>query len=270
MFPYASKNGQLIPYDQAGIPLSNIAYQYGFGVYENIRITNRQPYFLADHIQRLLRSAQIISLNHTFSKTSIATHIQELVKNTPENVYNLKIILIGAATAEEVLLFILPSAPLFPDKKLYRHGATLITYTFERLFPQAKTLNMLGSFMAYTQAKKHGAYDALLLDNEGYIREGTRTNFFVLKNKTIFTAPPQTVLEGVTQAKVLEIAKANGWSVELVDIRPEQLGDYEGAFITSTSSKIMPIKKIDNFDFNEIPAELKELVKQFDEFLEVQ
>src|SRR5258706_13260244 len=181
-FAYFSKNGQILPIDQAVIPVSNIAYSYGFGVYESIKVRNNIIYFVDQHVERLFFSADVIGLKHPFTKEEIKKWIENLINDLQTESYNLKILLIGG---NDPLLFITPLAPKFPDRKLYSEGAKTITVKNERLFPNAKTLNMLPSYLAYTKAKEKDCYDALLLDSHDNLVEGTRTNFFVVKDNVM-------------------------------------------------------------------------------------
>ena len=266
-FAFFSRNGEIVPIMQATVPLSSIEYAYGFGVYESMRVVNGVPYFVEDHIERLMESARVIGLDHAFSPAFVRKSIAELLDKNGGQTCNVKILLIGGKTAEDSSLNILCLNPLFPDKKLYRDGVKVITYEYERPFPHAKTLNMLRSYLAYRKAKEADCYDALLVDREGNIAEGTRTNFFCMKDKTLFSPPEEKILLGVTRKYVLKVAQSKGFSVETRDIRPADLGEYDGAFITSTSSKIMPTKSVDDFQFGEQPAELRRLMEAFDVFL---
>lgn len=281
-FNYFSKNGQILPIAEATIPLSNIAYQYGFGVYENIKVRNQILYFVDQHLDRLFISAETIGLAHSFSKDQIKQYIKDLTshvilskaKNLKDpsakpqddkvNSFNLKILLLGG---KEPSLFILPLAPHFTERKLYTEGAKTITVKGERLFPQAKTLNMLTSYLAYTKAKAEECYDALLLDAEGNIVEGTRTNFFAIKENRIFSPPKEKILEGVTKLTVLAVAEKHGFILEEGDIPLAEMSLFDGAFLTSTSAKIVPIKQIDDISL-QIPEKVKELIHHYDSFLE--
>ncbi len=267
-FKYFSHNGTLKPVEEAVIPVSNIEYAYGFGVYVNIRVVGGAPYFLLEHIERLGESARIIGLEHAFSGEQIEASISELITKNEIDACNLKLLLIGAPKKEDAQLFILSLNPLFPDKKLYRDGATLVTYEYERAFPHAKTLNMLQSYLAYKKAKEGGAYDALLLDNEGCITEGTRTNFFCIKDRTLISPPEEKILLGVTRKAVLAVAEKNNFALEERELQWGDIKNSDGAFITSTSSKIIPIRSIDGESLKETPTALQELMKLFDEFLD--
>jgi branched-subunit amino acid aminotransferase/4-amino-4-deoxychorismate lyase len=266
-FKYFSQNGKILPIEQAIIPLSNIEYSYGFGVYESIRVSNGVIYFLKDHMDRLFESAKIIRLNHSFNEEFIKNSILDLIKDHKTETFNLKILLIGGATKEEATLNIMCLNPLFPDKKLYRDGADFITYNYKRAFPHAKTLNMLESYLAYSKAKEKHAYDALLINHNDFILEGTRTNFFCIKNKVIYSPFEKDILLGVMRKAVLKVALINNYQVIEKNIKLEDIKTFEGAFVTSTSSKIIPIKSIDGNILN-IPDNLKNLMKLLNIFLE--
>lgn len=283
-----SKNGKILPISEATVSVFNVNYSYGFGVYENVRVKSNKALFLGDHLQRLFNSAKIIGLENLYNEVKISKWIDELIKylggedkkfpiaggqrgvlaKKEAVTCNLKILLIGGNTPKENELYILPLAPLFPDKKLYSIGANVCAVNHKRWNPQAKTLNMLPSYLAYREAKNKNCYDALFVDNDDCIREGTRTNFFTIKNKTIFTPPESKILAGVTRAKVLNVAAKNGYTIKETDIKIGDLANYDGAFITSTSSKIVPLKKINNFEYKQIPEELKNLIKLFNYYLD--
>ena len=267
-FKYFAHNGDCKLLKDAVIPVSNIEYAYGFGVYETIRVTRGVPFFLADHLARLSESADIIGIEHGFTEDAIADTIATLIDKNDIDTCNLKILLIGAPTKEEAQLFIVCLNPLYPDKKLYREGAMCVTYAYERPFPHAKSLNMLQSYLAYKKAKEAGAYDALLVDNDGCITEGTRTNFFCIAGKTLISPPSEKILLGVTRKAVLRVAKTNGFDYEERPITWGEMMKYDGAFVTSTSSKIIPIRAIDGEDLPRSAPALRELMQKFDEFLD--
>ncbi len=267
-YKYFSHNGNLLPIEKATIPVSNIEYSYGFGVYESLRVRNNIVYFEKQYIKRLLNSASILGISHLFITGKISEFISNLINQEKPDTCNIKMLLIGGRTAEESQLFIILLNPFFPDRKLYTSGVSTITYKFQRMFPNAKTLNMLGSYMAYRKAKENSCYDALLVDENKNIIEGTRTNFLVIKDKKIFTQPEEQILEGITREIVLHIAKKKGYQIVEKNVSIEALSDFDSAFLTSTSSKIIPIKKIDKFVFPEISENLKALMKNYDDFLE--
>ncbi len=267
VYRYFSHNGTILPIDEATVPLSSVEYSYGFGVYETMRVSHGRLDFANQHMARLMKSAQAIGLDHSFTEAFVHSAVQELVVKNEADTCNLKILLIGGRTAEAANLYILCLNPLFPDRKLYSRGAATITHHYERPFPGAKTLNMLPSYLAYRAARQAGAYDALLINRQNCITEGTRTNFLAIKDKTIVTPPATEILPGVMRQAVLDCATKNGFEIIEQPIQLVSIADYDGAFLTSTSTKILPIKSINDHSWNAITPNLRELMRNFDAFL---
>lgn len=258
-FDYISRNLQISPASEAQVSLQNIAFSYGYGVYENIRVTNGEIRYLDEHLERLETSCKYLEIKPKFSLDQIKYACIELNNQYPEQTYNMKIILIGGKDQE---MFVLPLAPKFVDKKLYRDGVSVMPVKYERYLPQAKSLNMLGSYMVYTQAQKAGAYDALLINSKDEILEGSRTNFYAIKDNTIYTAPENEVLAGVTRKHIIDFAKSSGYEITYKSPKITELDNYDGFFISNTSSKLLPINSIDDKNF-EITENLKELASYF-------
>ncbi len=267
MYKYFLRNGEVLPISKAIVSLLSVEYAYGFGVYETLRVVNKKALFLEEHTERLVKSATLIKLSHSFVKQDIECFTNDLLSQTEEGTYNLKMLLIGGQKTEDATLYMFCSNPLFPDRKLYRDGVKTITNQYERIYPHAKTLNMLQSYLSFREAKGQGCYDALFVNREGNITEGTRTNFFTIKGNTIYSPLEKDILLGVTRKHILEVAKENSFDVIEQNIPLSSLNEYDGAFFTSTSSKIMPIKSIDGFEYKEVPAALKRLMTAFDEYL---
>jgi len=260
-----SHNGKLIPSSEAKIPVDNIEWTYGFGVYENLKIRNGKIYFADKHIDRLFESARLIGLEHGFDKETIGKWIKALKDKNEADSANVKILLIGG---KEPNLYIMTLAPKFLDRKAYSQGVHTITQEYERYLPQAKTLNMLPSYLFFKAAQAAGAHDALLIDRGGHILEGTRSNFFALNDKKLFTAPLERVLNGVTRQTVIECAKNNGYKITENLIKSAEINRYDGAFLTHTSGKIVPIRSIDKFSFPAVAPGLKSLMKHYDDYLD--
>ncbi len=266
-FSYFSKNGNLAPLRDATIPLEDIAYQYGFGVYETLKVRNSVLYFIDQHVARLLESARLLGLEHPFIFRDISSYIAAVVKKNAMENGNIKMLLIGGKTAQSASLYILPLAPLFPDRKLYTKGASAITVQYERFLPNAKTLNMLRSYLYYTQAIQRGHYDVVFVDKRGYVLEGSRTNFFAIKGRTVVTPPAKYVLEGVTRQTVIYAARKSGFRVVERRISKRSLKTYDSTFLTSTSSNIIPLVNIDAIRYPNIPPALKELMDVYKTYL---
>ena len=124
---------------------------------------------------------------------------------------------------------------------------------------------MLG-YIAYREATKQEAIDALLIDRDKNIREGTRSSFFVIKNNTLIAPPKEKVLEGVTRKIILEIAPEI-MKVKEENIPLDKIKEYDEHFITGTTLNIMPVKRINDIILREeVGEKVKELQKMFKEY----
>ena len=156
-----------------------MAFAYGFGVYETLKVRHGVLYFPEMHEERLWHSAEVIGLEHPFRSGDFRQFLDALVEANTVGDANLKALLLGGSSASEARLAIVALNPLFPDRKKYKQGGTVISWRGERVYPQAKTLNMLVSYLAYREAQSQDAYDAILVNRDNQFTEGTRTNLFV-------------------------------------------------------------------------------------------
>lgn len=242
-------NNELRPVAEAVVPADDINFAYGFGVYETLKIRKGLLYFAELHIDRLLHSARVIGLEHPYHAADLSYALSELGRANSLQDANIKVLLIGAEHAENASLYIMTLAPFFPPRTSYRDGIHTISFQGERPFPEAKSLSMLTSTIAFRSARRAGAYDALLVDRDGFVREGTRTNLFycdMTSKKSIYTPPRSTVLDGVTRRTVIEALREDGIHVVERSLHSRELGKFCGLFLTSTSSKIIPIASVDS------------------------
>ena len=266
---FFSRNGHIMPVEQAVISLFDINYAYGYGVYETLRIKQGVIFFITEHCQRLLNSARHIGLEHAYTAQAIETNIRQLVAANQLTSANVKVMLIGDSTAHtdpQCTLYILPMNPLYPRRDLYKHGATAIIAHGERRYPQAKTLDMLLSAVAYRQARAAKAYDALLVNRHEEVVEGTRSSLFVTDGHAIYTPPSAETLSGVTQSIILKIISTLGIECHEQALPLSLFDRWEGIFLTSTSAKVMPITTVDDIHFD-IPPIVRALSTEYTAYL---
>jgi len=266
LYDKISLNGKIIPAGQAIIPFTETEVEYGFGVYETVKKRSGKLFFVDQHIERLFYSAVLIGLEHDLQTDQIKKWIVALVDCYKEDSLNLKIILQGRKSGYDLAM--IPSAPLYPKKQWYRDGVKLCSFGYERFLPQAKTLNMLPSYIYYKKAMSKDCYDGLFIDKSGNILEGSRTNFFAIKDKIIFSPPKEKILEGVTLMSMIKILDSVGFSIRFQNISLDSLSYYEGFFLTSTSSKILPVSQIDEQKYP-VSLKLQELIRYYDQALDL-
>ena len=249
------------------VSIADKGYFFDFAVYSSMKVITGKIFFSDYHVKRLFESAKLIGLEHNFSEKKVLNWLNELVEINKIKDSLLRVILVGDPdNKSKAKLFIFPISGLtYYPSKLYKHGVKVITYHGERLIPRAKTKNLLMSFMALREAKDKSAIEALLVDRQGNIREGTRTNFFAIKNKTIITPPEDKILGGITKKIILEIAKKD-FDIKHEDISVNKLKNYDEFFITSTSMNVMPIRQIDDMILNTDLKQTKLIAKLFKEY----
>lgn len=263
---FVIKNGDLIEKDKACISVYNKALFFNFAVYSNIKVIQGKMFLPKLEIEKLFESAKIIGIEHDFTKEKIIEWAEKLIQKNNLKDALIRILLIGQEKEIEPILFLFPVGLTFYPSKFYNNGVKLITFEGERLFPTCKSKDLLLSYVAYKKAVKQEAIDALLIDKDGNIREGTRSSFFVIKNNILIAPPKEKVLEGITRKIILEIA-SKIMKVKEENIPLKKIKEYDECFITGTTLNIMFAKQINEIVLKkEVGEKVKELQKLFKEY----
>jgi branched-chain amino acid aminotransferase len=266
-------NGKFLDEKEAKISVYDLGLLRGYAVFDFLRTYNQKPFYLDDHLKRLLNSAKLIGLKHNYNlKFLRKITLQTLKKNIKKGLeYNIRIILTGGNSKD----FITPSKPnlivmITPlkklDEKLYQKGGKLITKISERILPQAKTIIYTSAVKFIKEVKKKGAIEVLLLDKNKKILECTTSNFFAVIDGKLITPSTEKILPGITRKIVINLAKKLKIPVIERDIHFNEIKKFDEAFITASNKEILPIIQIDNFKINSQPGPItKTLMFQFKE-----
>jgi len=245
------------------IPLDNIHYAYGYGVYETLRLRKGILYHPEEHLSRLYHSADILGLSHPYGREILKAFKELIVTNQIPDA-NIKVHLLGGNAREEARLYIYLLPPLYPTRRDKNQGVKATLFQGERFLPQAKSMNMLMSTIAFRQAREQGAHDALLVNNQGEITEGTRSNLFYIWEGKLYTPPEDQVLHGVTRETLLQALK--DYPVYQRSLKKEELPRCEALFLTSTSVKILPVQSVCDWSFP-VWEGYKEMRRRYELFL---
>jgi branched-chain amino acid aminotransferase len=258
-------NGKYLPFDQASLPLNDLGIVRGYGVFDYLRTYNRVPFRLREHVQRLQKSAELIGLSLPWSAEEIEEITQETLRrnNLPEA--SIRLVVTGGSSADFItppeqpsLVVIVTPVAQYPVE-YYEKGVKVVTVPIERFIPNAKTLNYISAIMALQQAKRAHAIDALYVNQQSHVLEGTTTNFFVFRESQLIT-PKENILNGITRNVVLELAK-NQFEIVEQPISYSDLNSCDEAFITSSTKEIMPVVQIDDLQIsNGKPGEKTQLL----------
>jgi branched-chain amino acid aminotransferase len=269
-------NGKFLDEKEAKISVYDLGLLRSYAVFEVLRTYNQKPFYLDDHLKRLLNSAKLIGLKHNYNlKFLRKITLQTLKKNIKKGLeYNIRIILTGGNSED----FITPSKPnlivmITPlkkiDEKLYQKGGKLITKISERILPQAKTIIYTEAVKFMQEAKRKEAVEVLLLDKNKKILECATSNFFAVIDGKLVTPPVEKIFAGTTRKIVINLAKKLKIPVIERDIYFNEIEKFDEAFITATLKEILPIIQIDNFKISSQPGPItKTLMFKFKKLTE--
>lgn len=232
-------------------------------VYEVIRVIGWTPLFLEEHLTRLNDSLALSGITSPKSGEEIRNLMIKLLRKNQFKEGNIKL-LINKNRDTELYLYFIPHN--YPPTKLYKEGIHVETISIERKNPNAKVIDTDYKSKVNTFIEERKIYEALLVNREGFITEGSKSNVFFVKNDTLLTPPLKDVLGGVTRQRILDLAKENNIKILEEPLRPEDVKTLEGAFISGTSPKILPIRSIDGIKIKSTEcAIIKSLIKLYEE-----
>lgn len=245
---------------EATVSVFDHGFLYGDGVFEGIRAYRKHVFRLDKHLERLFRSATLISLKIPYSLNQLKRYVYEgLKKNKLSDAYIRLLVTRGVgdlgldprACPKPSVVIIIDKLRLFPEK-CYREGLNAVFAVTRRniseaLNPTIKSMNYLNNILAKIEANEHNVPEAILLNAEGYVSECTGDNVFYVKGNTVVTPPVSAgVLEGITRNAIIEIIKEKT-SLKFVEklFRPKDLLEADEVFFTGTAAEVIPVTKID-------------------------
>lgn len=235
-------NGRIVDESECTVSVLDRAFQYSYSIYEALKLKNGSFVHLSEHLARLHLSGKAIGFGIPYSDEEISSWLEKLKEVEKLSDATFRILVFGS---EEVKVFVNHSPLNVYPESYYKEGVDVATYQAERFMPNVKTSNMLPSYLALASAEKKGCFEALLVSRDGYVLEGTRSNFYAIKNDKIYTAPDEMVLLGVTRTGLEECAGKLSLSVVEKTLTMDELFSMDGLFLTSTSMRAMPIKSVD-------------------------
>lgn len=211
-------------------------------VYEVILIMDGTALFLEDHFCRLLKSLKIIDLPFRITFAEFKQRIAELVRINQKSEGNIKFVYsVAGHDIHWAFAFIQHS---YPSPEDYKSGVITDLFFAERLNPNAKAIQSGIRDKADQMIADRNLYEVLLVDRDGMITEGSRSNVFFVKSEVFYTAPASMILEGITRQKVLECLTKLVFPVVEQAVKADEIDQFDAGFLTGTSPKVLPIKSI--------------------------
>ncbi|MFC0272132.1 D-amino-acid transaminase [Metabacillus herbersteinensis] len=245
---------QLLNRDEVAIDIEDRGYQFGDGVYEVMRVYEGQLFTINEHLERLARSADQIRMKLPLRLDVLKERLIELVsENSVQNgaVYvqvSRGVSLRNHSFPGDKVTPVLIAYPL-PGKKPaqeQQNGVQVnLVDDMRWLRCDIKSLNLLWNVMAKQEALDKGTYEALL-HRDGTITEGSSTNFYAVKDGTVYTHPANNlILNGITRMKIIELCSENGIPFMEKELYINERTSFDEAFISSTTIEIVPVTKIE-------------------------
>jgi branched-chain amino acid aminotransferase len=241
-------------------------FNSGTVIYEVIRVFNSTALFIEDHLARLQRSVTLAGYSYSVSIPVMHYILRNLIRKNNVSNGNIKIVLHFDDQKHPVLYsFFIPHA--YPDMHMYEKGVGTDFFHAARVNPNIKRLNPDMAEKVSEFIKKGNLYDALLLSEEGLITEGSKTNVFFVRGDSVITAPADMVLRGITREKVIELCKSLDIPVIEMPIDSKTVGNYDAAFFTGTSPKVLPIHSMATHKFSTKNAVMRSIMKGYDDLI---
>jgi len=254
-------NGNWISASQAVTGLYSQTLHYGLGVFEGIRTYNTPSgthiFKAREHYRRLHYSAEVMHLKLPYSVEELIDISYELLRQN-----NLSDAYIRPLVYGEPMMKLLPpeQTNVFMcawewPRYLGNDLLNIMISSYQRPNPKSTFINAkatghyVNSILATHEAVSNGYDEALLLDINGNVAEGSGANFFYEKNGILYTPPKGSILMGITRATILEICQKNGIEVEETFFTPDVLPTADGAFFTGTAAEVAGIKAINGIPF---------------------
>lgn len=252
-------NGEFVKKEDAKISVFDHGFLYGDGIFEGIRVYNGNIFKCKEHIDRLYDSAKSILLDIGYTKEEITEKMAEAVRlNGMKDAYIRLVVSRGAGDLgldprrcpKSTVIIIVEKLSIFP-KEQYETGVRIITVPTRRntpdaLNPKIKSLNYLNNVLVKIEANQAGVSEALMLNAQGYVCEGSGDNIFVIKNNVIYTPPSYLgALEGITRNAIMELATEAGYTVKEEPFTRHDVYIADEVFLTGTAVEVIAVHEVD-------------------------
>ena len=252
--------GEFVRKEDAVVSVFDHGFLYGDGVFEGIRVYSGNVFRLDAHLKRLYESAQSIMLKIPYSKEEMTQLIVETIrKNQLESAYIRVVVSRGkgnlgldpSSCSSPNVIIIAEELSMYP-KEFYDRGIKIASVASRRnrpdvLSPQVKSLNYLNNILVKLEANQAGVQEALMLNDQGYVTEGSADNIFIVKNGVVFTPPVYLgALEGITRNAIIDVARAKGFEVREAPFTRHDVYVADEVFLTGTAVEVIAVVEVDS------------------------
>lgn len=230
-------------------------------VYEVIRLSGGRPQFLQEHYDRLERSLASMRIPVPFTRDELAGCIAQLAEESGIKDHNIKV---EVDVSGHSTMYLNPTH--YPSAEQYEKGVRTGLFKGERKNPNIKMMDRELRDATDKAIKSGGLYEVFLVNRDGIITEGSRSNVFFIKNGEIYTSPTDTVLPGVTRTVIIRILEDAGIPLHYRAIKQDELNSFDAAFISGTSPKVLPVAAIGDTAYDVDDPVLRSVMARYDTY----
>ena len=257
-------DGEMVPWREAKVHVLTHTFHYGLGVFEGVRAYHNDKqgaciFRLKEHTERLFRSAHILNMSMPFSKEQVNEAQKQVVReNGLKEAYLRPMCFYGSEgmglRADNLQTHVMVAAwdwPSYMAPEARERGIKVRTSSYTRhhvniAMCKAKANgHYINSMLALKEALDSGCEEALLLDNEGYVAEGSGENVFVIRDQQIYTPELTSCLDGITRNTIFQLASELGYTIKEKRITRDEVYIADEAFFTGTAAEVLPIRVLD-------------------------
>ena len=231
-------------------------------VYEVIRLSGGKPQFLKEHYERLERSLGSMGIPVPFTCDTLAGCIDQLAEESGIKDHNIKI---EVDISGHSMMYLNPTH--YPSAELYERGVSTGLFRGERKNPNIKMMDRELRDATNKAIKAGDLYEVLLVNRDGIITEGSRSNVFFIKNGEVYTSPTDAVLPGVTRTMIIRILEEAGIPLHYSAVRQDELAGFDAAFISGTSPKVLPVANVGDIAYDVDDPLLRSIMARYDSLL---
>lgn len=251
-------NGQFVPEPNASISIFDRGFLYGDGLFETVRIYGGKVFRLARHLERLADGLGTLRFSLPVAPPMLAQWLEDLIGRNRIREGFARVIVtrgisdfgLGTTTARDpnIVMYAQERPPWPPDR--YARGFRVIIAreraNAQSVMEMTKTISRVHHVLAKMEAEQAGVDDAVLLNTEGYLAEGTASNLFLVRAGAVLTAPIEAgLLPGITREVIQEVATAEGVPIHQGKYTAQDLYAADEAFLSSTLMELMPVVQVD-------------------------
>ena len=257
-------DGEMVPWREAKVHVLTHTLHYGLGVFEGVRAYKTDShgtaiFRLKEHTDRLFRSAHILNMEVPYSKEVLNAARRDVVReNGLDEAYLRPMVFFGSEgmglRADNLKTHVIVASwhwPAYMSPAAKINGIKVRTSSYTRhhvniTMCKAKANgNYINSMLALNEALSGGADEALLLDNEGYVAEGSGENVFLIRDKVLYTPELTSCLDGITRKTIIQLAEEHGYTVREKRLTRDEFYIADEAFFTGTAAEVTPIRELD-------------------------